>query len=125
MFGHKAQSICNAWFKLAKYNDGYSTIKGSYINQQHELIINVNQCVLQPIKQRAVQNAMKARGKPLHMLKGKLLLLRDHPEGQNKIQDGFKSELFVTDSQPQDHNVYIIKPINSKDVRSTHGRYLT
>ena len=42
------------------------------------------------------------------------MLLCDHPEGQNKIQDNYKNELFVMESQHQDLNVYTIKPLNGK-----------
>ena len=42
------------------------------------------------------------------------MLLRDHPKGQNKIQDNYKNELFVMESQHQDLNVYVIKPLNGK-----------
>ena len=36
-----------------------------------------------------------AGGKALEILLGNLVLLCDHQEGQNEIQDNFKSELFV------------------------------
>ena len=42
------------------------------------------------------------------------MLLRDHPEGRNKIQDNYKNELFVVESQHQDPNVYTIKSLNGK-----------
>ena len=42
--------------------------------------------------------------------------LRDHPEGWNKIQDNYKSELFVMDSQHQDPSIYTIKPVSGKGV---------
>ena len=45
---------------------------------------------------------------------GNLVLLCDHPEGHNKIQDNYKNELFVVESKHQDPNVYIIKPLNGK-----------
>ena len=44
------------------------------------------------------------------------MLLRDHPEGWNKIQDNYKSELFVMEAQHQDPNVYTIKPVSGKGV---------
>ena len=42
------------------------------------------------------------------------MLLKDHPECQNKIQDTCKSELFVMDSKHQDLNVYSIIPLDGK-----------
>ena len=42
------------------------------------------------------------------------MLLCDHPEGRNKIQDNYRNELFVMEFQHQDPNVYTIKPLNGK-----------
>ena len=64
----------------------------------------------------AKQSAARAVGKPLQIPVGNLVLLRDHPEGWNKIQDNYKSELFVVESQHQDPNVYTIKPVSGKGV---------
>ena len=50
--------------------------------------------------------------KALQIPLGNLVLLCDHPEGHNKIQDNYKSELFVKELKHQDLNVYIIKPLN-------------
>ena len=55
-----------------------------------------------------------AGGKALNIYIGNLVLLRDHPEGWNRIQDNYKNELFVVESQHQDLNVYTIKPLNGK-----------
>ena len=53
-------------------------------------------------------------GKTLNIPIGNLVLLHDHPEGQNKIQDNYKSELFVMESKHQDPNVYNIKSLSGK-----------
>ena len=45
---------------------------------------------------------------------GNLVLLHDHPKGHNKIQDNYKNELSVVESQQQDPNVYTIRPLNGK-----------
>ena len=55
-----------------------------------------------------------AGGKALNIPIGNLVLLCDHPEGWNKIQDNYKNELFIMESQHQDPNVYTIKPLNCK-----------
>ena len=55
-----------------------------------------------------------AGGKDLKRPIGNLVLLCDHPEGQNKIQDHYKSELFVIESKHWDPNVYKIKPLCGK-----------
>ena len=66
---------------------------------------------LKNIKQTAIKTAIHAGGSPLKMLKDNLVLLRDHPEGRCKIQDNYKSELFVVVSKHKNPNVYIIHPL--------------
>ena len=60
------------------------------------------------------KSVSQARGKDLKIPIGNLVLLRDHPEGQNKIQDHYKSELYVVESKHWDLNVYKIKPLCGK-----------
>ena len=48
----------------------------------------------------------------LEIPEGKLVLLCDHPEGHNKIQDKYKSEEFVVVGKCPEPNVYHIKPVN-------------
>ena len=55
-----------------------------------------------------------AGGKTLKIPIGNLVLLCNHPEGWNKIQDHYKSELCVDESKHQDPNVYNIKPLSGK-----------
>ena len=56
------------------------------------------------------KSVSQAGGKDLKIPIGSLVLLHDHPEGWNKIQDHYKSELFVIESKHWDPNVYKIKP---------------
>ena len=62
----------------------------------------------------AEKSVSQAGGKALSILIGNLVLLCDHPKGQNKIQDNYKNELFDMESQHQDPNVYTIRPLNGK-----------
>ena len=55
-----------------------------------------------------------AGGKALKIPIGNLVLLHDHSEVQNKIQDHNKSKLFVVESKHQDPNVYNMKPLCGK-----------
>ena len=48
----------------------------------------------------------------LEILEGNLVLLQDHPEGCNKIQDKYKSKKFVVVGKHPEPNVYCIKPVN-------------
>ena len=95
MFGQKAPAICDAWLGLAQYNDQASTNKCAWLNEQHELLMSANRWALKHIKQSAKKSQIRTGGKTLQIPVGNLVLLRDHPEGCNKIQDNYKSELFI------------------------------
>ena len=111
MFGHKAPTICNTWLGLAQYYDQYLQSKSTWVNEQHELILAANRWAMKNIKQTAIKTAFHAGGSPLEIPKDNLVLLMDHPEGKCKIQDDYKSELFMVVSKHKDPNVYIIHPL--------------
>ena len=92
----------------------FSQSKCAWVYQQHELTLAANRWALKRMKVSAEKSVSWAGGKALGIPLGNLVLLCDHPEGQNKIQDNYKSELFVMESKHQDPNVYITKPINGK-----------
>ena len=117
MFGCQALTICNAWLRLVDYNDKFLQSKCEWVNQQHELILAVNRCALKRIRQTVEKSVSQTGGKDLEIPIGNLVLLHDHPEGQNKIQDHYKSKLFVIESKHQDPNVYKIKPLCGKGPR--------
>ena len=123
MFGHKAPAVCDAWLGFAHYNDQASTNKCVWLNKQHELLMSVNRWVLKHIKQSAKKSQSRTGGKTLHIPVGNLVLLRDHPEGHNKIQDNYKSELFVVVDHHKDPNVYIIQSLDNKDPKRTVNRW--
>ena len=114
MFGCKAPTICNVWLRLEDYNDNYSQSKCEWVNQQHELIPAANRGALKRIKQSAEKSVSWEGGKALEIQIGNLVLLHDHQEGQNKIQDHYKSELFGMELKHWDPNVYNIKPLDGK-----------
>ena len=99
MFGCKAPTICDAWFGLANYNDNFSQSKSAWVNQQLELILAANRWVLKRIIAIAEKAVSQAEGKALNIPIGNLVLLCDHPEGHNKIQNNYKNELFVMESK--------------------------
>ena len=111
MLGHKAPTVCDNWLGLAQYNDQYSQSKSTWVNEQHGLILAANRWALRNIKQTANKTALHIGRSPLDIPKDNLVLLRDHPEGRCKIQDNYKSELFMIVSKHKDPNVYIICPL--------------
>ena len=107
---------------LAQYNDQASTNKCAWLNEQHELLISVNRQALKHIKQSAKKSQIRTGGKTLQIPVGNLVLLRDHPEGRNKIQDNYKSKLFIIVDHHKDPNVYIIQSLDKKGPKKTVKR---
>ena len=71
----------------------------------------MNRHALKRFEQSAEKSVSWAGGKTLKIPIGNFILLCDHPEGQNKIQDNYKSKLFVMESKHWDSKVYNIKPL--------------
>ena len=108
MFVHKVPTLCDAWLGLAKYNDWYLQSKSGWVNEQYEIILAANRWALKNIKETAKKTALHEEGIPLNIPKDNLVLLRDHPEGRHKIQNNYKSELFMVVSKHKDTIVYTI-----------------
>ena len=58
------------------------------------------------------KSAARLNQKSLKIPGGNLVLLSNHPEGCNKIQDKYKSEMFGVVGKHPEPNVYHIKPVN-------------
>ena len=81
-----------------------------------------NRRALKHIKQSAEKSQIRTGGKSLQIPIGNLVLLRDHPEGHNKIQDNYKTEPFVVIGHHKDPNVYIIQPLDKKGPKKVVNR---
>ena len=114
MFGRKASAPCDNWLGLRQYNDDKSISKVVWVDKQFERIVQANKRALKSIKARAKVNERQSGDKDLDVPIGNLVLLRDHPEGRNKIQDDYKPDLFEVVSKHQDPNAFFVKPINGK-----------
>ena len=68
------------------------------------------------------RSQIRTGGKSLQIPIGNLVLLRDHPEGCNKIQDNNKSELFVIIDHHKDPNVYVIQSLDKKGPKKIVNR---
>ena len=112
MFGCKAQTPCDNWLGLSQYDCSESVSKDSWVQQQFELVQAANQQALRSIQQSMQKSAGRLNQKSLEIPEGNLVLLQDHPEGCNKIQDKYKSEKFVVVGKHPEPNVYRIKPVN-------------
>ena len=50
-------------------------------------------------------------GKDLLIPIGKVVLIHDHPEGHNKIQDNNKDQIYVITEHHNHKNAYFVKPL--------------
>ena len=103
-------------------NDQASPNKCVWLNEKHEVLMSMNRQALKHIKQSAKKSQSRTGGKSLHIPLGILVLLRDHSEGCNKIQENYKSELFVVIDHHKDPNVYIIQSLDKKGPKRTVNR---
>ena len=66
------------------------------------------------IKATNAKNRKVAGGKDLVIPIGNLVLLRDHPEGRNKIQNNNKDQIYIVTGHHEYKNAYWVKPLVSK-----------
>ena len=66
------------------------------------------------IKATNAKNRKAAGGKDLVIPIGNLVLLRDHPEGRNKIQDNNKDQIYIVTGHHNHRKAYFVKPLGSK-----------
>ena len=67
---------------------------------------------IRSIWQSTQKSAARLNQKLQEFPEGNLVLLCNHQEGHNKIQDKYKSEKFVVVAKHPEPNVYHIKPVN-------------
>ena len=95
MFSYKAPTVCKTWLWLVKYNDQYLQSKSTWVNEQHEVILASNRWALKNIKKTAKKTVLHVGGSTLDIPKDNLVSLRHHSNGRHKIQDNYKSALFI------------------------------
>ena len=84
--------------------------------------MSANRQLLKHVKQSVKKSQIRTGGKSLQIPRGNLVQLRDHPKGRNKIQDNYKSEIFVIVDHHKDPNVYVIQSLNKKGPKKTVKR---
>ena len=114
MFGQKAPAPCDNWLGLRQYNDDKSISKVVLVDKQFEKIVQANKRALKSIQARAKVNKRSSGDKDFDIPIGNLVLLRDHPEGRNKIQDDYKLDLFEVTGKHSDPNAFFVKPLDGK-----------
>ena len=79
-----------------------------------EELLHANKRAQKNIKATNAKNRKAAGGKDLVIPVGNLVLLRDHPEGHNKIQDNNKDQIYIVTGHHDNRNTYFVKPLGSK-----------
>ena len=78
-----------------------------------DTLVSANKHVIKSIQKTTLRNKLHAGGDKLHIPIGNHVLLMDHPEGQNKFKDWYKSDVYiVVDSHKEEPNVYYIQPLD-------------
>ena len=113
MFGHKAPAPCDNWLGLGKYDDQKSVSTTQWVNQMAEKLLVANRRAMKNIKAAAAKNKRTAGGSDIDIPPGNLVLLHDHPEGRNKIQDHYKLDLFKVVKKGERPNNFWITPLGS------------
>ena len=114
MFGRRAPAPCDNWLGLRAYNDDESITRIDWVDQQLEQLLHANKRAQKNIKATNAKNRKAAGGKDLIIPVGNLVLLRDHPEGRNKIQDNNKDQIYIVTGHHDNRNAYFVKPLGSK-----------
>ena len=86
----------------------------AWLGQQLDTLVSMNKCTMKSIQKTTLQNKLRNDGDELQIPIGNHMLLRDHPEGYNKFQDQYKSDIYViVDSHKEEPNVYYIQPLDT------------
>ena len=112
MFGCKAPMPCDNWLGLKNYKPDSFKSRTVWLNQQLNAMLHANKQALKLIKQSSKRNKDCTGGKSLHIPIGNHVLLQDHPEGCNKIQDWYKSDVYIIVGHHSEPNVYYIQLLN-------------
>ena len=113
MFGCCAPAPCDNWLGLRAYNDDKSITHIDWVDQQLEQLLHANKCAQKNIKATNAKNRKAAGGKDLVIPIRNLVLLCDHPEGRNNIQDNNKDQIYIVTGHHDNHNAYFVKPLGS------------
>ena len=108
MFRHKAPMPCDDWLGLAHYKLDSFKSKTVWLNQQLSAMMHANKQSLKFINKSTQHNKHHTAGKELVIPTGNHILLHDHPEGHNKIQNRYKSDIYVMVGHHDEPNIYYI-----------------
>ena len=106
--------LCDNWLGLGQYEMGGLKSKSVWITQQLDALVTANKQALKSIHKTEQHSKAHAGGKSLTILVGNYVLLWNHPDSWNKIQDRYKPDIYVVVAHHQEPNVYYIQLLNSE-----------
>ena len=112
MFGHKASMPCDNWLGLDNYKPDSFKSKTVWLNQQLNTMLHANKQALKLINKSTKHNKDCTDRKELTIPVGNHVLLHDHLEGCNKIQNRYKSDIYVIVGHHEEPNIYYIQFLN-------------
>ena len=101
--------LCNNWLGLRHYKPGGFKSKTAWLGQQLDVLVSANKHALKLINKTTQHSKSHNGGKELLIPVGNHVLLCDHPEGSNKIQDKYKSDIYMVVDHYKEPNVYYIQ----------------
>ena len=87
MFGHKAPMPCDNWLGLGHYQTDSFKSKIVWLQHQLNAMMHASKHAFKLINKSTQCNKSKSSNKDYHIPIGNHVLLCDHPEGRNKIQN--------------------------------------
>ena len=109
MFGGNAPTPCDNWLGLGNYKPASFKSKTAWLNEQLNAMLYANKQALKGIHKSTKRNQDHTSGKDITIPVGNHVLLWDHPEGCNKIQDHYKPDVYiVVGHHPEEPNIYYI-----------------
>ena len=112
MFGHKVPIPCDNWLGLWHYKLGGFKFKTLLLGQQLDALVSANKHTLKLIDKTIQCSKTHTGRKELLIPVGNHVLLHDHPEGRNKIQNKYKSDIYMVVSHHKELNVYYVQLLN-------------
>ena len=85
-----------------------------WFSQQLDALVAANKQALKSIHRTMQRSKAHTSRKSLTIPVGNYVLLHDHPDGQNKIQDWYKPDIYVMVAHHQEPSVYYIQLLNSE-----------
>ena len=109
--GTRLQCLVTIGLGLTIINPSFKS-KTIWLNQQLNAMLNANKQALKLINKSTKHNKDCMGSKELTIPIGNHVLLRDHPEGRNKIHNRHKSDIYVMVGHHKEPNVYYIQLLN-------------